>query len=93
MPQMKPNSAIVVATVTHVEIYSKQHDFSLLSLNVKSASQNGDDNFLFDQKKDADIKALVKNEEYISAHVKNNTIIKVVVKKVSIDMWRIIRFI
>ena len=89
MPQIKPNSAIVVATVTHIEIYSKQSDFSILSLKVKSATAKADEDFLFD-KGSNDMKALISNNEL---HVKENNIITVEVKKVSIDLWRIIRFI
>lgn len=90
MPQIKPNSAIVVATVTHIEIYSKQSDFSILSLKVKSATAKADEDFLFDKGSNDLMKALISNNEL---HVKENNIITVEVKKVSIDLWRIIRFI
>ncbi len=92
MPQMKPNSAIVEATVTHVEAYSMQTDFSVLWLNVKSAKPKADMAFMFDKEKDRCIKALVNTQEYINAHIKSNSI-TAELKKVSTDMWRITSFI
>lgn len=93
MSQIKPNSAIVEAEVTGIQAYSRQADFSVLLLHIKSASPKADETFLLDREKDSSIKALISNEAYKSAHIKDNTIIMVEVKKVSVDLWRITRFI
>lgn len=93
MPQMKPNSAIVEARVTHIETYSRQDDFNILSLDVKKALPKEDEGFMFDKEKDACIKALVSKEAAETAHLKDNIVITVELKKVSIDLWRIIKFV
>lgn len=93
MPQIRPNSAIVVAQIIHIESYSRQSDFSVLLLNVKSAKPRANEPFMFDETKDVHIKALVNTGEYMDACIKENSTVTVEVKKVSFDLWRIIKFI
>lgn len=90
---MKPNSAIIVAVVTGTEVYNKQADFSVLFLTVKNATPKAGEAFLFKKGDNINIKALISTEDYKSANIKSNNIITVEAKKVSIDMWRIVRFI
>ncbi|MFT3748517.1 MAG: hypothetical protein QM768_09385 [Agriterribacter sp.] len=93
MPQVRPNCAIVVAIVTHTETYSKQKDFNILSLDVKSASPKKDEPFLFNEKEDNKLRALISKETCISGDINENTSIKAELKKVDTGLWRIIKLI
>ena len=93
MPPMRPNSAIIVAVVTGTEVYNKQTNFSVLFLTVKNATPKGGEAFLFSKEDSINIKALISTEDYKNANIKSNNTITVEAKKVSVDMWRIIKFI
>ncbi|MCC6288040.1 MAG: hypothetical protein IT249_09150 [Chitinophagaceae bacterium] len=93
MPSIRPNSAIVVAIVTHTEAYSRQSDFNVLSLNVKNASPKKDEPFLFNEKEDCNLKALISKEVCKSAEINEQATIKAELKKVDTGLWRIIKLI
>ncbi|MFT3949387.1 MAG: hypothetical protein QM763_20655 [Agriterribacter sp.] len=93
MPPIRPNSAIVVAIVTHTETYSRQSDFNVLSLKVKSASPKKDEPFLFNEKEDNNLKALVSKEICKSADINEKVTIKAELKKVDTGLWRVIKLI
>ncbi|MBN8785909.1 MAG: hypothetical protein J0I84_02335 [Terrimonas sp.] len=93
MPPIRPNCAIIVAIVTHTETYSKQSDFNILSLDVKSASPKKEEPFLFNEKEDNKLKALISKESCISADINEKATIKAELKKVDPGLWRIIKLI
>lgn len=93
MPPIRPNCAIVVAIVIHTETYSKQKDFTVLSLDVKSAAPKKDEPFLFNEKEDSNLKALINKEICISANINEKSTIKAELKKVDTRLWRIIKLI
>ena len=89
MVKMAPNSAVITGVVTGIESYVQQDGFSVLSLQVKNASQKKDAAFIYNKAEEKSIKALISNDRIKQSNVKMKDMLTIEANKVSINLWRV----
>lgn len=93
MVQMIPNSALITAVVESIRSYPQQEGYRILTLNVKTASPNGEKRFLYNKKEDENMNVLVGDTEYVNMRIQVGGKIHVEARKVSPKLWRVIGFL